>query len=141
MSRWPLVTVPALTLGDLLLWHWSLAAHHEVLALASGLSLPALAIASVCLAAIAVVRLVARGVRVPLGLVSRARPGRASTAAVAELSALATTAAASTRPMAGRPAPRPATPRSPAARPTAPRPAQVPLTSADRERPPRKIAA
>lgn len=141
MSRWPLVTVPALTLGDLLLWHWSLAAHHEVLALASGLSLPALAIASVCLAVIAALRLVARGARVPLGLVSRSRPDREGMAPGAELSAIATTPAASGRPVAGRPAPRPGTTSPPAARPTAPRPAQVPLTSADRERPPRKIAA
>ena len=49
VSRRPLVTVPALTLGDLLLWHWSLAAHHEVLALASGLSLPPLLVASMWL--------------------------------------------------------------------------------------------
>jgi len=140
VSRWPLVTVPALTLGDLLLWHWSLAAHHEVLALASGLSLPALAIASVCLVAIAVLRLLARGAQVPLGLVSRARPGRAGTTPVAELGPIATPGVAP-GPGSGRPDPRPANPRTPAARPTAPRPAQVPLASADRERPPRKIAA
>ena len=134
MSRWPLVTVPALTLGDLLLWHWSLAGRHDVLALTSGLTLPALAIASVCLAVVAALRLVARGARVPLGLVSRTRPGRAPTAPQAELGAIATTAAAPTavRPSGGLAAPKPATARPPAARPTAPRPAQVPLTSADR---------
>jgi hypothetical protein len=43
----PLVFVSGLTFGDYLLWNWSLAGNHAVLALVSGLSLPPLAI--VCL--------------------------------------------------------------------------------------------
>ncbi|HUH81048.1 MAG TPA: hypothetical protein VLZ06_06945 [Solirubrobacteraceae bacterium] len=117
MSRRPLVTVPALTLGDLLLWHWSLAAHREVLALVSGLSLPPLAVASTWLVAFACVRVLARGVRAPF---TRA-PARPATP----------------RPSATRStAPRPAQPR-----PAQPRPAQVPVASADRERPSRQLAA
>ncbi|MGZ5958557.1 MAG: hypothetical protein ACXWLI_09110 [Myxococcaceae bacterium] len=126
MSRRPLVTVPALTLADLLLWHWSLAAHHEILALVSGLSLPPLLLASMWLVALACVQLLARGVRVPLTAVSRGRVARAS----ARARELATPAAAV--PTAHGPA---------ATRSTAPRPAQVPVASADRKRPPRKLAA
>ncbi len=142
MSRRPLVIVPALTLADLLLWHWSLAAHHEVLALVSGLSLPPLIVASLWLAALVGVRLVARGVRTPLALLSRARVGRVITVGTADTDAIATTRSRPGIPSPGSgSAPRPPAPRPTAARSTAPRPAQVPLAAADRERPPRKIAA
>jgi hypothetical protein len=142
VSRRPLVIVPALTLLDLLLWHWSLAAHHEVLALASGLSLPPMIVASLWLVALAAVRLLARGVLTPLTVLSRGRAGRAGTRATV---ATGKTASTASRTGISSPSPRatplPATPRVTAARSTAPRPAQVPLAAADREGPPRKIAA
>lgn len=57
----PLVFLPGLTLGDYLLWHWSLSANHEVLALISGLSLPPLVVACVWLLTLTAGRLIARG--------------------------------------------------------------------------------
>ena len=45
MSYRPLVLVSGLTLGDYLLWSWSLNHNHDVLALVSGLTLPPLAVA------------------------------------------------------------------------------------------------
>ena len=142
MSRRPLVTVPALTLADLLLWHWSLTAHHQILAIVAGLTLPPLLVASMWLLALAVVRLLAQGVRGPLIRVSRTRALRARARRGSRTGARASRTGAST------PAPQTAvaspatlaTPR-PVARPTAARPAQVPVASADRERPPRKLAA
>ncbi len=130
VSRRPLVTVPALTLGDLLLWHWSLTAPHTVLAIVAGLTLPPLLVASMWLVGLACVRLLARGVRAPLTHVSRTRSGRSRSRAAAP----GTTAAVASA--AANPAPRPTTARSSAAQP-----AQVPVASGDRERPPRKLAA
>ena len=46
MARRPLVFVLVLTVGDYLVWNWSLNGNHDVLALASGLTLPPLALAS-----------------------------------------------------------------------------------------------
>ena len=135
MSRRPLVTVPALTLGDLLLWHWSLTAPHTILAIVAGLTLPPLLVASMWLVGLACVQLLARGVRVPLTRVSSIRTGRASAR-----SARRTGAAARTNTAVATAAGIPASPPT-AARPTAPLPAQVPLASADRKRPPRKLAA
>lgn len=48
-----------LTLGDYLLWNWSLSGSHDALALVSGLTLPALSIAWVWLLALSVARLIA----------------------------------------------------------------------------------
>jgi len=82
VSRRPLVTVPALTLADLLLWHWSLTAPHEIVAIVAGLTLPPLLVTSIWLVGLAGVRLLARGVRVPLNRASRTsrtRAGRADT--------------------------------------------------------------
>ena len=45
MSHRPLVFVSGLTLGDYLLWNWSLNHNHDALALVSGLTLPPLAVA------------------------------------------------------------------------------------------------
>ena len=45
VSHRPLAIVSGLTIGDYLLWNWSLNANHDVLALVSGLTLPPLAIA------------------------------------------------------------------------------------------------
>jgi hypothetical protein len=73
VSRVTLVTVPAMTLGDLLLWHWSLAGNHDVLALASGLTLPPLLVATAWLLVVTLVRLLARGARGPFARLSRQR--------------------------------------------------------------------
>ncbi len=52
--------VSGLTIGDYLLWNWSLNANHDVLALVSGLTLPPLAIACAWLIVLTVMRLLAR---------------------------------------------------------------------------------
>jgi hypothetical protein len=57
VARRPLVFVLALTAGDYLVWNWSLNGNHDVIALASGLSLPPLALASLWLLAVAAMRL------------------------------------------------------------------------------------
>ena len=63
MSYRPLVLVSGLTLGDYLLWNWSLNGNHEVLALIAGLTLPPLALAWVWLIAVNLARLLSRGTR------------------------------------------------------------------------------
>jgi hypothetical protein len=60
VSLRPLALVSGLTLGDYLLWNWSLNSNHDALALVSGLSLPPLAVACVWLIALNVARLLAR---------------------------------------------------------------------------------
>ena len=60
MSHRPLATVTGLTIGDYLLWNWSLNTNHDVLALVSGLTLPPLTIACVWLLALTAARLIAR---------------------------------------------------------------------------------
>ena len=65
MSHRPLVLVAGLTLGDYLLWNWSLGANHDLLALASGLTLPALALAFMWLLLVNFGRLLARSGRRP----------------------------------------------------------------------------
>ena len=60
MSKRPLVLVSGLTVGDYLLWNWSLNANHAAIALISGLTLPPLALAALWLMALAVARLLAR---------------------------------------------------------------------------------
>jgi hypothetical protein len=52
--------VSGLTVGDYLLWNWSLNANHAAIALISGLTLPPLALATLWLATLAVGRLLAR---------------------------------------------------------------------------------
>jgi hypothetical protein len=52
-----------LTLGDYLLWNWSLNGNHDVLALVSGLTLPPLVIACLWLLALTLARLLARSTR------------------------------------------------------------------------------
>jgi hypothetical protein len=54
-----LATVCGLTIGDYLLWNWSLNANHAALALVSGLTLPPLAIAFVWLLVLTLARFVA----------------------------------------------------------------------------------
>ena len=65
MSHRALLTVLALTVADLLLWHWSLAGNRDVLAIISGLTLPPLCVALLWLTAVNLARLLARGVRRP----------------------------------------------------------------------------
>ncbi len=77
MSHRPLVLVFGLTVGDYLVWNWSLNANHDVLALVSGLTLPPLAVACLWLLALSVARLIARSARLP------ARHARAAAASLA----------------------------------------------------------
>ncbi len=65
MSQRPLVVVSALTVGDYLLWNWSLNANHAAIALISGLTLPPLGLAVLWLLAVLVARLLARTARRP----------------------------------------------------------------------------
>jgi hypothetical protein len=63
VSHRPLAIVSGLTIGDYLLWNWSLNANHDVLSLISGLTLPPLVIAFLWLFARTVARLIARSTR------------------------------------------------------------------------------
>ncbi len=65
MSPRPLVFVSGLTVGDYLLWNWSLNGNHDVLALVSGLTLPPLAVAVVWLLTLTIARLIASSARRP----------------------------------------------------------------------------
>ncbi len=80
MSHRPLVFVFGLTVGDYLLWNWSLNGNHGVLALISGVSLPPLAVVCAWLLAINAARLLASSARRPA---ARAR-SRARAAALAD---------------------------------------------------------
>ena len=80
MSHRPLAIVSGLTIGDYLLWNWSLNGSHDVLALVSGLTLPPLAAALVWLIALTGARLLARTTRRP-GDRKAARPARPATTA------------------------------------------------------------
>lgn len=75
MSYRSLVLVSGLTVGDYLLWSWSLSGNHEVLALVSGLTLPPLAVACVWLLVLTVARLIAHlARRSPAGGQAARRP-------------------------------------------------------------------
>jgi hypothetical protein len=77
VSHRPLVLVSGLTLGDYLLWNWSLSGNHDVLALVSGLTMPPLAIALLWLGMVSLARLVARlSGRSPVPAHPRARAER-----------------------------------------------------------------
>jgi len=89
VSTKPLVFVSGLTLGDYLLWNWSLNSNHDVLALISGLTLPPLGVACLWLLALSLMRLLARFGRAPMRLGRAARRVRAP---VAEPSVSAATA-------------------------------------------------
>ena len=110
MSHRPLALVSGLVLGDYLLWNWSLAGRHGVLALVSGLTLPPLALACVWLLALNLLRLIASSTqrsRVRADgqrrgawpqqrtAASGATPGRDDPAAASQATAPATTAVAS----------------------------------------------
>lgn len=60
MSRRPLVFVLGLTVGDYLLWNWSLNGNHDVIALVSGLTLPPLALSAIWMLAVSAARIVSR---------------------------------------------------------------------------------
>jgi hypothetical protein len=91
VSRRPSVFVLALTVGDYLLWNWSLSANHDALALVSGLTLPPLALVSLWIVAMGAMRLLAafaggrRAARAARAQVATSR--RARTAPAAEQSA------------------------------------------------------
>jgi hypothetical protein len=70
-----LVFVSGLTVGDYLLWNWSLSGNHDVLALVSGLTLPPLAVACLWLLAMSAARLIARTARRPSGRAGRSARG------------------------------------------------------------------
>lgn len=70
------VLVSGLTVGDYLLWNWSLNSHRDVLALVSGLTLPPLGAATAWLLVIAVMRLIARNTRLPARAAERRTTGR-----------------------------------------------------------------
>jgi hypothetical protein len=79
VSQRPLVFVTGLTVGDYVLWSWSLSGNHAVLALVSGLSLPPLAVVFLWLLAMSAARLLARVARRPgaarqIGSARRTRP-------------------------------------------------------------------
>jgi len=80
VSTRPLVFVSGLTLGDYLLWNWSLNSNHDVLALISGLTLPPLGVACLLLLALSLMRLLARFGRAPVRLGRAARRARAPVA-------------------------------------------------------------
>lgn len=90
VSHRPLATVTGLTIGDYLLWNWSLNANHDVLALVSGLTLPPLTIAFLWLVALTIARLLARG--------SRSSRGRAGASAAERSPGAATARPAATPP-------------------------------------------
>ena len=76
VSHRPLVFVSGLTIGDYLLWSWSLGGNHEVLALVSGLTLPPLAVACLWLLVLSFARLIARIARRPVGRIAHEAPRR-----------------------------------------------------------------
>ena len=78
MSRRPLVFVLGLTVGDYLLWSWSLSGSHDLIALASGLTLPPLALASLWVLAVGAARLLALTARRPAKRARSTSPARSS---------------------------------------------------------------
>jgi hypothetical protein len=81
VSRRPLVFVSGLTLGDYLLWNWSLNGNHDVIALISGLTLPPLAVVLLWMLALGLARLLAGAARRPklrAGRATQRKPRRAA---------------------------------------------------------------
>ncbi len=96
MSRRPSVLVLVITVGDYLLWNWSLSANHDALALVSGLTLPPLALVSLWIIALGTMRLLAALAQRPgrarasgRPAAGSSRPARRPAAATAEQSAAA----------------------------------------------------
>jgi hypothetical protein len=85
VSHRPLVLVSGLTVGDYMLWNWSLSAGHDVLALISGLALTPLAVAWLWLLALSVGRAIARLTRREPALSDTRGAVRATVAAEADV--------------------------------------------------------
>ena len=93
MSRRPAVFVLALTVGDYLLWNWSLNGNHDVLALVSGLTLPPLALVSFWILAMGAMRLLAAVVQRPRPVAAPQARARSAGAALGTEQAEQTAAA------------------------------------------------
>ena len=137
MSRRPLVSVSAITLGDYLLWNWSLKGDHGVLALIAGLTLPPLALACLWLLTLSLAHVIANAVRNPGSPLTGERMARARRSARARAAVRARAQAASA--IRSGAAPRAAPGRAPAA-PAAGSPG-APAAAPKRREPSRKIAA
>jgi hypothetical protein len=74
VSRRTPVLVIGLTVGDYLLWNWSLNSSHDVIALASGLTLPPLVLVSVWVLALGAIQGIAAIARLARGGRLRATP-------------------------------------------------------------------
>jgi hypothetical protein len=79
VSHRPLALVSGLTVGDYLLWNWSLTNGHDVLALIAGLTLLPLGAAWVWLLTLGLARLLARSARRGSSISARRRGVRAPT--------------------------------------------------------------
>jgi hypothetical protein len=102
VSHRPLVFVSGLTVGDYLLWNWSLNGSHDVVALVSGLTLPPLAVACVWLLALSVGRRLARYTRRPAGRAVRRRAAATAAGAAQPSTAVPLEETAASTPSAGR---------------------------------------
>jgi hypothetical protein len=89
VSHRPLVFVSGLTVGDYLLWNWSLNGSHDVLALISGLTLPPLVVVGLWLLALSGGRVIARYTRRSSGRLPQARPASAERRRAAQTSTAA----------------------------------------------------
>jgi hypothetical protein len=78
VSHRPLVLLSGLTVGDYLLWNWSVGGNHLVLALVSGLTLVPLAGFCLLRLTLTLPRLLASSTRLAHELTARARERRAS---------------------------------------------------------------
>jgi hypothetical protein len=74
VSHRSLAIVCGLTLGDYLLWNWSLGGGHDLLAVISGVSLLPLLLASAWLLAVSIARVLTRSTRRQMALARRTRP-------------------------------------------------------------------
>jgi hypothetical protein len=75
MSHRRLAVVSGLTLGDYVLWNWSLNGNHDVLALLSGLTLPPLVLACVVLLALSIARAISNSAHRSQLRAARRHPG------------------------------------------------------------------
>jgi hypothetical protein len=109
VSHRPLALVSGLTIGDYLLWNWSLSNVHSVLALIAGLSLLPLGAACVWLLIVSLARVLARSARRGSSITARRRsveahrdpqraPGSARGSRVVDEPAAGSTAASSASP-------------------------------------------
>jgi hypothetical protein len=109
VSHRPLVLVSGFTVGDYLLWNWSLTNGHDVPALIAGLTLLPLGVACAWLLILSLARLLARSARRGSSITARRRdagarrdpqraPGAAGTSRMVDEPAAVTTAASSASP-------------------------------------------